>query len=73
MNFSTSAFVTSLITGSIGYVYFIYGKRRQRPLFMGCGILLSIFPFLVDSVPISVLVGVILTAVPPLAGRYLRV
>ncbi len=64
MNFTAGAFITSLITGSIGYVYWSYGRKMTKPLFLVSGVLLMGFPYLVDSIPLSVVIGVGLAALP---------
>lgn len=64
MNFTVSAFVTSLVTGSIGYVYWSFGRKMTRPLYMASGALLMVYPYFIESLPISILVGALLTAAP---------
>ena len=36
-----------LVVSGIGFVMFMYGKRQHRPVQLGAGLLLLIFPFLV--------------------------
>ena len=64
MNFTPEAFLTSLVTGSIGYVYWSYGRKRPAPVFMASGALLMIFPYFVDSILGSVLIGALLAGLP---------
>ena len=64
MNFTPEAFITSLITGSIGYVYWSYGRKRPAPVFMASGALLMVYPYFVDSIPLSVLIAAVLAGVP---------
>ncbi len=39
--------VVSLIVSSVGFVMFMYGKKQHRPVQLGSGLLLLLFPFLV--------------------------
>jgi ABC-type glycerol-3-phosphate transport system permease component len=64
MNFSMSAIFTSLVTGTVGYAYFRYGKRMTRPVFIAAGIGLMVFPYFVDSIPLSIILGSTLAALP---------
>ena len=64
MNFTTEAFFTSLVTGSIGYVYYAYGKKQQKMVFLACGIGLMAFPYVVDGLPANLIAGTVLAAIP---------
>ncbi|MBI5610045.1 MAG: hypothetical protein HY902_14315 [Deltaproteobacteria bacterium] len=64
MNFSMSAIATGVIAGGVGYVYFSFGKKMARPVFIAAGIGLMVFPYFVDSIVVSVLVGAGLAALP---------
>jgi hypothetical protein len=39
--------VVSLIISSVGFVMFMYGKKQHRPVQLGSGLLLLLFPFFV--------------------------
>ncbi len=41
--------VVSLLVSSIGFVLFMYGKKQHRPVQLGSGLLLLLFPFLVHD------------------------
>ncbi|HJV22995.1 MAG TPA: hypothetical protein VJ570_09865 [Holophagaceae bacterium] len=53
-----------LLFGSIGTGFFIYGKKEQKVVPLACGIGLMVFPYLVSGVALTVLVGLILMAIP---------
>jgi predicted membrane metal-binding protein len=63
MDFGTTL-IFSILFGSIGMGYFVYGKKQQAALPLLAGIVLCIFPYFVSSVYIMVLVGVVLTVLP---------
>ena len=64
MNFTPAAFLTSLVTGGIGYVYWSYGRKMAKPVFMASGALLMVYPYFVESLPANIVVGALLSAVP---------
>lgn len=63
MDFGTTL-IFSILFGSIGMGYFVYGKKQQEALPLLAGIVLCIFPYFVSNVYIMVLVGIILTVLP---------
>ena len=56
--------IFSVLFGSIGVGYFIYGKKQQRlvPLLAGVG--LCALPYFLPNPYAAVIVGLILTAAP---------
>lgn len=50
----------ALVVSSIGFVMFMYGKRQHRPVQLGGGLLMLVFPFFVRDGP---WLGVIGTAI----------
>ena len=63
MDFGTTL-IFSILFGSIGMGYFVYGKKQQAALPLLAGIVLCIFPYFVSNVYIMVLVGMVLTVLP---------
>lgn len=53
-----------MVFGSIGLGYFVYGKRQASPMPLVCGIALMVFPYLVSNAWATVLIGVVLMAIP---------
>jgi hypothetical protein len=39
--------VVSLLVSSVGFVMFMYGKKQHRPVQLGAGLLLLLFPFFI--------------------------
>ncbi len=60
-----------LLFGSIGGVYFVYGKRTTNLPYLISGVLLAIYPYFFDSAWAVALIGVVLLAVPVLIARGL--
>ena len=53
-----------LIFGSIGFGYFLYGKKQARVVPLVCGIALMVYPYVVSSTWAMVGLGVVLMAIP---------
>lgn len=58
----------SLISGGIGLVLFIYGKKQHRWPHLVAGLALMAYPYVVSSVMMTVVVGIAI-----LAGLWLAV
>lgn len=61
---STSSLLWGILFGSIGFGYFIYGKKQQRGMPMLSGIALMVFPYVVSNSVVMVLIGALLIALP---------
>ena len=60
----TSVLLWGLLFGSIGFGFFIYGKRQRAVVPLCAGIALCIFPYFVTNVYLLVLTGAVLMAIP---------
>lgn len=64
MSLDPNYLLIALLVSSIGFVLFVYGKRQRRPLQLGGGLLLLVFPYFVHSPPLVAIIGVfVITAV----------
>lgn len=61
---STSLLFLGLLFGSVGFGYFLYGKRQAAIVPMVCGIALMVFPYFVSNVLILAIIGIALAALP---------
>jgi len=61
---SPGTLIVGLIAGIFGMAYLVYGKRQQRPIFLLAGLGLCLYPYLVNGVPLELLVGALLGAAP---------
>jgi hypothetical protein len=59
-----TSLVLSMLWGSIGTGYFIYGKKQSRLVFLLCGIGLCVFPMIISGNGWSVILGVSMTLAP---------
>lgn len=54
----------SLLVSSVGFVMFMYGKKQHRPVQLGAGLLLLLFPFFVhDGLVLGIVGGAICAVV----------
>ena len=60
MSLDPALLFLSLITGGVGFVLFVYGKKQQRWLLMLAGIVFTVYPYFTESVTALVAVGALL-------------
>ena len=53
-----------LILGSIGFGYFLYGKKQKKAIPLIAGIILSILPYFGLHIAITIVAGIALCALP---------
>ena len=61
---NTSSLLWSLLFGSIGLGYFVYGRKQRAAVPFVCGIALMVFPYFVSNSVVLVVTGVAIAAVP---------
>jgi hypothetical protein len=61
---SESLLLWGLVFSSIGLGFFVYGKKQQRLVPFVCGRALLICPYVVGSVPLLIVTGMVLIAIP---------
>ena len=59
-----SSFLWGVGFGIVGMAYFSYGKKLSRPVPLGCGVGLMVFPYFVDSVAWMLGIGAVLAVAP---------
>ena len=64
MNFSTASLVWNVLFGAVGAGYALYGKKKQEPVPLLCGVGLMVFPYFVASTIWLVVIGAVLMAIP---------
>lgn len=62
--------LSSLVFSSIGFGYFIYGKKQKRKIIYYTGIALIVFPYFATSMPAMYGIGVLLLFAPKLIARF---
>lgn len=61
---SASLLLWGVLFGSVGFGYFLYGKKQKALVPLLCGIALMAFPYFISNTVLLVVVGVALSAVP---------
>lgn len=60
----TSTLLWSLLFGSIGLGFFVYGKKQKAVIPLFCGLGLMIYPYFVSNTLLLVAIGVALMVLP---------
>jgi hypothetical protein len=58
------AFIASIFLGIIGAGYVMYGRKAHNPVALVAGVLLCVFPYFVDGLTWTLLIGAGLLAAP---------
>ena len=61
---STASILIGILTGAVGFGYFIYGKRQARFVPLVAGMLLCVYPYFLSSVAWMLVIGAMLVAAP---------
>jgi len=61
--------LAAVVFGSVGFAYFVYGKRQQAPFPLITGLALCIFPYFVSNTYLMIGLGLGLSALPWLMRR----
>ena len=64
-------FIWSIVFGIIGMGYFSFGKKQDKNIFLLSGIALMLFPYLIDGLATTIIVGLGLGILPFIALKYL--
>jgi len=59
----------SLVTGGIGFVLFVYGKKQERWPQLAGGIALMVYPYFVPTITLNLLIGAAILAAVWIAIR----
>lgn len=60
----------SIVISSVGFAYFIYGKRNSELVYMVDGVAMMLYPYFVGNLLISVIIGIVLCTLPFILKRY---
>ena len=61
---STAVLLWGLLFGSIGFGFFLYGRKQKAVVPLIAGIALCVVPYFIANVYVLVLVGLVLMAIP---------
>ena len=60
----TSSILWGLLFGSVGFGFFLYGRKQKSAVPLLCGLALMVFPYFVSDTVLLVAIGVVLIATP---------
>jgi len=66
-----STFIWGLIFSLIGVVYISIGRKLDKFAFFAFGILLFLYPYIVDSLSLTIAIGAVFTIAPFVASRFI--
>ena len=61
---STAVLLWGLLFGSIGFGFFLYGRKQKAVMPIIAGVVLCVVPYFIANVYVLVTVGVVLMAIP---------
>jgi hypothetical protein len=61
---NASILLWGLLFSSIGFGFFLYGKKQRAVVPLVCGIALMIYPYFIPNVMALIAIGVVLVAIP---------
>ncbi|WP_374974068.1 amino acid transport protein [Acinetobacter venetianus] len=53
-----------VIFSSIGFGYFLYGKKQKMAVPLVCGLVLMLFTYFIDNTMIISIIGIVLSILP---------
>ena len=56
--------VWGVLFGSVGFGFFLYGKKQTKVVPLVCGLVLMVYPYFMPNTVALVLTGLVLVAVP---------
>jgi len=65
----TALLYEGLIFGSIGFSFFIYGKKQHKIVPLLTGIALMVFPYFIVNQTLLMMVGIVLVMLPLILKR----
>ena len=61
---SASTLLWGTLFGSVGFGFFLYGKKQGAAVPLICGIVLMVFPYFISNTLLLVGIGAVLIALP---------
>jgi len=59
----------SILFGSIGIAYLVYGRKQRHVLALVTGLLLIVFPYFISNVMLLVALGALFVALPYIVSK----
>jgi hypothetical protein len=65
---NATVLLLGVLFSSIGFGYFLYGKKQQKSVPLICGIVLIMYPYFIENISIMLALGLVLCVIP----KFLR-
>jgi len=65
---NANSLLASVLLGSVGMGFFVYGKKQRRAPHLVVGVALMVYPYFVSSVALMLIIGVVLVGLLYLAS-----
>lgn len=65
---NANSLLASVLLGSVGMGFFMYGKKQRRAPHLAVGVALMVYPYFVSSVALMLIIGVVLVGLLYLAS-----
>ncbi len=65
---NANALLASVLLGSVGMGFFMYGKKQRRAPHLAVGVALMVYPYFVSSVALMLIIGAALVGLLYLAS-----
>ena len=59
-----STLLWGLLFGSIGFVFFTYGRKQEAFVPLICGVLLMVYPYFISNTILIIIIGIALMVIP---------
>jgi hypothetical protein len=61
---NVSILLWGVLFSSIGFGFFLYGRKQRATVPLVCGLVLMIYPYFVPNVIALVMIGIVVAAIP---------
>jgi len=61
---NTSTLLWGLLFSSIGFGFFLYGRKQRAAVPMVCGLAMMIYPYFIPNVAALIAIGIVLAVIP---------
>ncbi len=61
---NASTLLWGVLFGSIGFGFFLYGRKQRAVVPLACGLALMLFPYFVSGTLLLLAIGIALMAIP---------
>jgi hypothetical protein len=60
VEFDAGSLIAGFVVSGVGFVLFSYGRKMGRPIHVGTGLVLMVYPYFIPTVWIMLVVGALL-------------